>query len=71
MNSSLIAMAPDAKRGAVRFWVAPSGFARHFPAIPAERFDQALGGLRDVMLGPAEVDSLGDRLRELLGPPSE
>lgn len=38
----------------------------HFPAVGSDRFDEALGGIRGAKLDAAKLESLRNRLAQLL-----
>jgi hypothetical protein len=63
---ALVALGPQEQRGLVETWVSPAAFATHFQAVGSDRFDEALGGVRGAKLDAAELESLRNRLAELL-----
>jgi hypothetical protein len=66
---ALVALGPHERRaGLVTTWVNPRAFADHFTSVPAERFDEELGGIRGSLLDGVAVADLADRLERLLGP---
>jgi hypothetical protein len=68
---ALIALTPNEReRGIVETWVAPAAFAAHFPQIAAERFEEALRGIRGAPFDQAQLHALSERLQRLLGHPA-